>query len=36
MPSFENIHPNKFAAFIDGAATAVCVLWLIKIIRKAT
>jgi hypothetical protein len=34
MPSFENIHPSKFAAFLDGALTATLVLWLIKLVRK--
>jgi hypothetical protein len=34
MPSFENIHPSKFAAFLDGVLTTMLVVWLIKLVRK--
>lgn len=36
MSRFENIHPNKLAAFVDGFGSALAVVWIYKLIRTAS
>lgn len=35
MSKFDNIHPSKAAAFTDGFGSALLIVWIYKLLKRA-